>query len=339
MKKTIISLILSLTFAGLVKAQDVEFKFQAGTTMAGSPKTQMETNISKILTILNTAGNSGDSLLIIPKGIMTTDAEVALRAFWSNMHFIVEDDIVIQRCLNDAYGYEVRQIPITLMPLDDSFDGLKERELTISLNYSGKITGVVMSLSSTEIRPFMENAVGVTDLSRRMEILSFVEKFRQYYVEKNINELDKIFADDALIITGTVIKQQSMPGMLETPELKVKYRREDKKQYIHRLANSIFKYNKYIEVKFDKISIVRCGADGKDNFYGVTLHQDWSSIRYNDTKATANRPSYHDEGWLFLLWEFHDDGTPPVIHVRTWQPDELIASGVSVIDLFDFEGF
>jgi len=328
-----------MAFLGMVKAQNVEFKFQAGTIMAGAPKTQMESNISKVLTTLNTAGQSGDTLLVIPKGIMTTQAEEALLAFWSNMHFVIDDEIVIQRCLNDAYGYEVRQIPINLIPLDDSFDGLKERELTISLNRSGKITGVFMSLNSTEMRPFMESAVGVTDLSRRMEILSFVEKFRMYYVEKNINELEKIFADDALIITGTVIKQQTMPSMLETPELKVKYRKEDKKQYINRLANHIFKNNKYIEVKFDKISVLKCGADGKENFYGVTLHQDWSTIRYNDTKATADRPSYHDEGWLFLLWEFHDDGTPPVIHVRTWQPDELIAAGVSKIDIFDFEGF
>ncbi len=339
MKRIVFSLVLFMAFLGIVKAQNVEFKFQAGTIMAGAPKSQMENNISKVLTILNTAGHTGDTLLIIPKGVMTTEAEAALHAFWSSMHFVIDDEVIIQRCLNDAYGYEVRQVPINLIPLDESFNGMKERELTINLNPAGKITGVFMSLSSTEVRPFMESAVGVTDLSRRMEILNFVEKFRQYYVEKNIGELEKIFADDALIITGTVIKQQSMPSMLETPELKVKYRKEDKEQYIGRLANHIFKNNKYIEVKFDKISILKCGADGKENFYGVTLHQDWSTIRYNDTKATADRPSYHDEGWLFLLWEFHDDGTPPVIHVRTWQPDELIATGVSKIDIFDFEGF
>lgn len=339
MRKTITTLTLSLIFLGMTMAQNVEFKFQAGSIMAGAPKSQMESNISKTLTMLNIAGHQGDSMLTIPKGIMTPDSEAALQAFWGNMHFVIDDEVIIQRCLNDAYGYEVRQIPITLIPLDDSFEGLKERELTISLNSSGKITGVIMSLSSTETRTFMENAVGVTDLSRRMEIRNFVEKFRQYYVEKNINELEKIFADDALIISGTVIKQQSMPSMLETPQIKVKYRVEDKRQYLNRLATSIFKNNKYIEVKFDKISIVRCGADGKENFYGVTLHQDWSSIRYNDKRASADRPSYHDEGWVFLLWEFHDDGTPPVIHVRTWQPDELIATGVSKIDIFDFEGF
>ena len=339
MKKIFVSLVLMMALCGPSKTENVEFKFQAGTIVAGAPKTQMESNISKTLTILDTAGHAGDSLLIIPKGVMTTDAEVALQAFWANMHFVIDDEVVVQRCLNDAYGYEVRQIPITLIPLDDDFDGLKERELTISLSNSGRITGVVLSMSNNESRAFLENAVGVTDLSRRMEILNFVEKFRQYYVEKNIKEIDKIFADDALIITGTVIKQQSMPSLLETPELKVKYRKEDKPQYIKRLANSIFKYNKFIDVKFDKISIMRCGADGKENFYGVTLHQDWSSIRYGDARATAERPSYHDEGWLFLLWEFHDDGTPPVIHVRTWQPDELISSGVSIIDIFDFEGF
>ncbi len=338
MRKVFLSLVLFMSFIGMIKGQNIDFKFQSGIVLAGVPKTQMENSISKILTVLNTAGHSGDSLLVIPKGILTIGAETALHAFWSNMHFVIDEDIVIQHCLNYANGYEVRQIPINLIPLDDSFNGIKERELTISLNFSGKITGVFMSLSNNDTRSFLENAKGVTDVSRRLEIRGFVEKFRQYYIEKDIESLDKIFADDALIITGTVIKTQSIPSM-ETPKVKIKYRREDKIQYLKRLANSIFKNNKYIDVKFDRISVMKCGADGKENFYGVTLHQDWSTIRYNDTKANADHPSYHDEGWLFLLWEFHDDGTPPVIHVRTWQPDELIASGVEKINMYDFKGF
>jgi len=337
MKRIIYTFVLLTAFFSIGKAQNVEFKFQAGTVMAGAPKIQMESNISQLLTILNNAGNAGDTLLTIPKGIMTTDAELALDAFWSNMHFVIDEEIVIQPLLNDAYGFEVRQIPITLIPLDNSFEGNKERELTINLSSSGKISGVIMALSNTEIRSFLTDFKGVTDYSRRLEILNFVEKFRQFYIEKNIEGLEKVFADDALIITGTVMKQQTMSSLTEKPEIKVKYRKEDKPQYINRLRNSIFKNNKYIEVKFDKFTIVQCEALGKENFYGVTLHQDWSSIRYNDSKATANRPSYHDEGWLFLLWEFHDDGTPPVIHVRTWQPDELISSGIPVIDMFDFK--
>ncbi|MCI6830321.1 MAG: hypothetical protein MR924_13905, partial [Prevotella sp.] len=43
--------------------------------------------------------------------------------------------------------------------------------------------------------------------------------------------------------------------------------------------------------------------------YGVRLHQSWKSSTYSD------------EGYLFLLWEFPEDGSDPIIHVRTWQPE------------------
>ena len=40
------------------------------------------------------------------------------------------------------------------------------------------------------------------------------------------------------------------------------------------------------------------------------LNQKWESEHYGD------------DGYLFLVWEFPDDGGDPLIHVRTWQPDQ-----------------
>lgn len=315
-------------------AQEVKFSFQSGSTNASMPTAQMESNISKLLTELNKAGIAKRELKL-ETAIIEPEARKNLNALWRSMHFTIDDKVVVQRCLNDAMGYQVRDIAITLRPLDDTFHASRERELVVSLNRSGRISGVCTAISNNQVLEIQRNAVGVTDASRRLEILNFVEHFRSYYTEKNLSALEKIFADDALIITGSVIKQQSMAKM-ERPETVVKYRREDKTQYLKRLETQIFKNNKYINVEFDKISVVRNGADGKGNFYGVTLHQDWSTIRNGDTKANADKPSYHDEGWLFLLWEFHDDGTPPVIHVRTWQPDEIIKSENDKIDMNDF---
>ncbi len=288
--------------------------------------------MSNLLTELNTAGRSKRDLKL-DATIIEPEARKNLLAFWRNMHFYVDDNTVIQRCLNDELGYQVREIAIILSPIDNTFNGGLERELVVSFNKSGRISGVRTAISNNQIIDLQRNAKGVTDARRRLEILKFVEDFRCYYIEKNLAALEKIFADDALIITGSVIKQQTMAS-LERPEMKVKYRKEDKPQYLKRLETQIFKNNKYINVEFDQISIVRHGADGKQNFYGVTLHQDWSS--YRNGSNTAGNPSYQDEGWLFLLWEFHDDGTPPVIHVRSWQPDELILNGGSKIDMNDF---
>ena len=45
--------------------------------------------------------------------------------------------------------------------------------------------------------------------------------------------------------------------------------------------------------------------------YGVRLRQTWKSSTYSD------------EGLLFLLFEFPTDGSDPIIHVRTWQPERV----------------
>ena len=41
----------------------------------------------------------------------------------------------------------------------------------------------------------------------------------------------------------------------------------------------------------------------------MRLRQEWRSSTYSD------------EGYLFLLWDFPEDGGDPIIHVRTWQPE------------------
>ena len=102
-------------------------------------------------------------------------------------------------------------------------------------------------------------------------------------------------------------------------EQKVNYTVQSKEQYINKLTR-IFKNNRRINVEFDHISVVMHGA--KKNIYGVTLHQKWQTS------------SYSDEGWLFLLWDFNDPEKPQ-IHVRTWQPDQVVAKdGVFTLDDF-----
>lgn len=314
-------------------AKPVKFHFDAHSTVPAGIKTNVEQSISSLLTEINNAG-SENRKLSLGKIRIESEAKRNLEALWENMHFVPDDNNIVQRCLNDEQGFQIRDIAGNLRPIDNTFEGDLFCQLVISFNHAGYITGVRIARSNETFDP--STAVGVTDARRRLEILKFVEDFRCYYIQKNIGALEKIFANDALIITGSVIKQQPSARM-ETPSIKVKYRTEDKTQYINRLRTQVFKNNRYIDVKFDQISIMRSGAPGKECFYGVTLHQDWSSIRNGDVRATANHPSYHDEGWLFLLWEFHDDGTPPVIHVRSWQPDEWINTGVDKIDMNDFQ--
>lgn len=74
----------------------------------------------------------------------------------------------------------------------------------------------------------------------------------------------------------------------------------------------VFAANKHIKVTFDEIAVMRHPAN-KD-FYGVTLHQGYTSDRY------------HDDGYVFLLWNFKDEAHPQIT-MRTWQPDAYDTDG------------
>lgn len=308
------SFILSAFLTTYAQSREVRFVFQTGSITTSSLSQRMEQNASALLSAINTASINQTGISLAGIG-MEDNARNNLINLWENIHFYCEDEDVIEPCLDDAQGYQVRGIPISIQPQSDDFEGSLEREITISFNRSGSITGVRMALENNQISNIMKTGTAVTDTRRRLEILKFVEDFRCYYNEKNLAALEKVYSDDALIITGSVIKNKE-GGMVPT----VKYRKQDKQQYMQSLKG-IFARNKYIDIKFSKISVVRHGS--KPDFYGVTLQQDW------------NTSTYSDQGWLFLLWDFRDENNP-VIHVRTWQPNQAIQTDADVFSLDDF---
>ncbi|MCD8297725.1 MAG: nuclear transport factor 2 family protein [Prevotella sp.] len=311
---------LALICSVTCKADNVTFMFAAGTIDAGTVKTRMENNISTLLTEINRAGNIGTDLNL-DNISMEQGAKTRLIALWEDAHFICDKTTNISKCLNDFQGYQVRAIPITMKPLDSSYDQSLNRELTISLNKNGIITGVRPAWELQEdVSKIMLSSNGVADTRQRREILKWVEDFRCYYNERNIKALNQIYSDDALIITGSVVTQREMHGDNQVHlEQKVNYNVQSKAQYISKLEK-IFNINQRVNVEFDHISVVMHGA--KENIYGVTLHQKWQTN------------SYSDEGWLFLLWDFNDPEKPQ-IHVRTWQPEQVVAKdGVFTLDDF-----
>ncbi len=321
-KRFNILVLLIVILYGLDCIAQVTFKFSAGTIDAGTLKNQMESNISALLTEINRAGAS-QSDLNLSKINIEPAAKTRLAALWEDARFVCDKSTNISKCLNDFQGYQVRAIPITMKPSDSSYNGSIERELTISLNKKGVITGVRPAWELQEdVNKILSTtgSGGVTETRMRRELLKWVEDFRCYYNEKNLNALEKVYSEDALIITGSIVNQRTNSGdNAVTHEQKVHYKIQDKKTYLKNLA-VVFNSKKKINVEFDHVAVMKHGA--KANIYGVTLHQKWTS------------GTYHDEGWLFLLWDFNDPEKPQ-IHVRTWQPDQVVAKdGVFTIDDF-----
>lgn len=320
MKRTsfIIACLLAAFFA---KAQDITFTIADG-IQNQNVKHRMEVGISKLLSEINRACAQERPLRL--EGMdMSLSGKHSLQALWNNLHFLCEDNQIVERCLTSAEGYVIRNIYTRVNPMIKDYSDEPERALTIRLTKGGQIANVAMAASDAVYGRIMEQGLSVTDLERRTTILSFVENYRSFYDEKDINSINRIFSDDAIIITGTVPMVKGGNSDNGSWREQITYKVQNKPQYLKSLASN-FSRNKYIKVTFSDVEVVRHPAN--PNYYGVTLHQHWKSS------------TYEDDGYLLLIWEFRD-GEDPIIHYRTWQPDRIGSHTLTkdeIINIMDF---
>ena len=152
----------------------------------------------------------------------------------------------------------------------------------------------------------------------RMQLINFMENYKTAYALKRIEYIEKIFSDDALIITGRVTKFNNSSENRYSNNNIVKFNRVSKTQYLKNLKYS-FASNEFINLRFADNIVKQSGKSS--NIYGIQIKQDYFSSSYGDT------------GYLFLLIDF-TDSVAPQIHVRTWQPEKN-ADG-SIYGLSDF---
>lgn len=319
--KRIFTLISLLAITIWAMAQDINMTIVDG-IQNNTVKNRMERGISKLLTEINQACAQERPLRL--DGIdMALSGKHSLQALWKNLHFLIEDNTIVERCLTSAEGYVIRNIYTQVNPMIEGYNDEPERALTIRLTRDGQIASVAMAASDAVYGRIMEQGLSVTDLERRTTILSFVENYRSFYDEKDLKSIDRVFSDDAIIITGTVPMQRNVSNDMGSWREQIKYKVQNKPQYLNSLAAN-FKRNKYIKVTFSDVEVVRHPAN--PNYYGVTLHQHWKSS------------NYEDDGYLLLIWEFHD-GQDPIIHYRTWQPDRIGSHSLTkdeIINIMDF---
>lgn len=313
---------VTLLFLGLnVMAQDVSVSISDGIG-DGEVKRRMERGISDLLSEINRAC-AQERALRLDNIDMALSGKRSLQALWKNLHFLCEDNSIVERCLTTAEGYAIRNIYVEVNPMVQNYNDEKERALTIRLTRDGKIASIAMAASDAVYGRIMEQGLSVTDLERRATILSFVENYRSFYDEKDLASINRVFSEDAIIITGTVPMVKTGSSDMGSWSQNIKYTVQNKAKYIKNLAAN-FKRNRYIKVTFSDVEVVRHPAN--PNYYGVTLHQHWKSS------------NYEDDGYLLLIWEFRD-GEDPLIHYRTWQPDRIGKRSLSkdeIINIMDF---
>ena len=294
--------VVLLMMTTVAMADGATFKISEGVVDAAT-KAKMESNVTLMMSLFKSAADEEQKKIKLSKDNFTPEAIKDVELMWKTSAMSCPPVSIMSRCLKTATGYQVRGIPVDMIEADQEES---RQELTVDFTPSGLISGVSISIDLQRYEEIMGQKESDLDYARRQIIVDFVENFRTAYNRKDIDLLNSVFSDKALIITGKVVKEKPNSDLtrMTLNNNKVVYIKQSKQEYITNLTR-VFKNTKYINVKFDEIEVVQ--HPKYDDVYGVTLKQYWHTSGYSD------------EGYLFLMIDFRDADNP-LIQVRTWQP-------------------
>ena len=177
-------------------------------------------------------------------------------------------------------------------------------DVIFTLNKKNKITNITFGLSKQSVDDISSNTFWSE--KTRVELINFMENYKTAYALKRLDYIENIFSDNALIITGSVVKVKPSAEFQYSNNQIVRYNRFSKEQYLRNLQHC-FKSNEFINIRFADNTVRQSGKGNE--IFGIQIKQDYFSTNYGDT------------GYLFLLIDM-TDSIAPVIHVRTWQPEK-----------------
>lgn len=287
----------------------------------GTIKQNIESNATALLSLFNSTIITGKTKLRFKEDICTESGMEYINEMWSSSAMMCPVSSFSDKCMTISSGYQMRNIPITVLAADDD---KQEQELVINFSVDGKIDNVLIALDQNRYMDIINSKISVTDLVRRQAIIDFVENYRTAYNRKDIDFIDKVFSNNALIITGKVIKVKNDDlAMKSLSKEEIKYQTSTKAEYISNLKKCFSKAS-YINVQFDEIEVIRHPLH--DQVFGVTLKQHWNASNYSDV------------GYVFLMIDFSDD-LNPVIDVRTWQPEKYNGTKIDRNEVFSLSNF
>lgn len=194
------------------------------------------------------------------------------------------------------------------VPMVFSFRGNQRQfveNIVFTFNGERKICDLSFSLGKETV----QGIVGQTGWTEeaRIILVSFLENYKTAYALKRLDYIRSIFDDDALIITGRVLRNVKGPNEYSGNRY-VTLTRQSKANYIKNLSR-VFASQEYINIQFSDCEVMKLGKG--EQLFGIKIRQEYFSTTYSDT------------GYLFILVDLRDY-LKPVIHVRTWQeaPDK-----------------
>ncbi len=216
---------------------------------------------------------------------------------------------------------------IRSIPMKFSFSSSKENfteRVNFILDKNEKIDGISFALSQEACSDIL-NKDFATD-EEKMLIINFVEQYKTAYCLKDIDFIQKVFSNDALIIVGNVVRTEpdkfndKLYGQLN--KTTVEYVKLNKEQYVERLAKQ-FNNQEFINIRFSDNSIDKVMSDN-NKVFGIQIAQYYYSA------------SYADAGYLFLMFDLHDIKHPKIM-VRSWQPEKNEDGSIIGLENFSWE--
>jgi len=259
MIKTILLLTFILT---VTSVSQIKTKVQI---LGGSGnQKKIESAIADLINASNLAFKSG-----VPKFTNTAISDNArnnILKIWDVTPFYCGEEKLKLKVLESPGNkkLEVRNIPLFFKENET----IVKQECLVTLSSNGVIEDFLIGLESQRYDSLINNGTGVVDQRRRQIILGFVEEYRTAYNKRDIDFIEKVFSDQAVIIKGVVYMKgvDSEEILKQVPADKIKYVKMTKVEYVSDLRKA-FKILKYLKVDFEKIEITQHGF--KKDLYGV----------------------------------------------------------------------
>lgn len=219
---------------------------------------------------------------------------------YGNARVLSFDNITFYELGNEVYA---RSVPMVF-----SFKGNKRQfveNIVFTFNEEKKICDVSFSLDKETVQDILNQSSWSKEA--KIILISFLESYKTAYALKRLDYISSIFDDEALIITGRVLRNVKGPNEYNNNRY-VTMTRQSKESYIKNLSR-VFGSQEYINLQFSDCEVMKLGKG--EQLFGIKIRQEYFSTTYSDS------------GYLFILVDLRDY-LKPVIHVRTWQeaPDK-----------------
>lgn len=206
------------------------------------------------------------------------------------------------------------------LPMNFSFKSNRRRfmeEVTFMFDANRKIENVSFGLGEQAEKDILMK--GDWSERARVALMNFLEDYKTAFALKDIQYLESVFDDNAVIVIGKEIRRlNNKDNGVQLNEKTYKYATYTKAQYLKNLRYS-FSSQEFINIRFANNDVIKLGNGGE--IYGIQIKQDYYSSSYGDT------------GYLFLMVDLNDP-EKPIIKVRTWQPERDPNFGL--INSYDF---